>query len=100
STLEGDRHRGDQLTRTAARNRAQRGSTAISYRTPTTLVPMAEPVRKTLPVAGAELDVLVGGRDEPGAGTVCTAHPTESMDAALPLLAAITRASVVCVNPR
>ena len=53
-----------------------------------------------MPVAGAELDVLVGGWDEPRAGTMCTAHPTESMDAALPLLAEITRARVVCVNPR
>jgi len=61
---------------------------------------MAEPSRKTVPVAGAELDVLVGGRDEPGAGTVCTAHPVESMDASIPVLTEITRARVVCVNPR
>lgn len=61
---------------------------------------MAEPVRKTVQVAGAELKVLVGGRDEPGSGTVCTAHPVESMDAFLTLLADITRARVVCVNPR
>lgn len=61
---------------------------------------MAKPVRKRVPVAGAELDVLVGGRDEPGAATLCTAHPVESMDASLSLLADITRARVVCVNPR
>lgn len=61
---------------------------------------MAEPIRKTVPVAGAELDVLIGGPDEPEAGTVCTAHPVESMDAFIPVLAEITRARVVCVNPR
>lgn len=61
---------------------------------------MAEPVRKKVQVAGAELEVFIGGRDEPGAGTVCTAHPTEPLDGALTLLADITRARVVCVNPR
>jgi len=61
---------------------------------------MAEPVRKKVPVAGAELEVLVGGRDEPGVGTVCTAHPTEPLDGSLTLLADATRARVVCVNPR
>ena len=61
---------------------------------------MAEPVRKKVPVAGDELEVFIGGRDEPGAGTVCTAHPTEPLDGSLTLLADITRARVVCVNPR
>jgi 3-oxoadipate enol-lactonase len=61
---------------------------------------MAEPLRKTVPVGGADLDVLVGGRDEPGALTVCTTHPYSSMHDALPLLAEITRARVVCMNTR
>jgi|SRR5215472_18856453 len=45
---------------------------------------MAEPVRKKVPVAGDELEVFIGGRDEPGAGTVCTAHPTEPLDPSPP----------------
>jgi len=56
--------------------------------------------RQMVQVDGAELDVLVGGHDESAAATVCTAHPTESMDRALGLLADITQARVVCVNPR
>ncbi len=56
-------------------------------------------VRKRVQVDGAELDVLIGGR-ESGAGTVCTMHPFESMDAALPQLADSTQARVICVNPR
>ena len=61
---------------------------------------MTEPVHRHVQVDGAELDVLVGGRAESGDATVCTAHPTESMDQALGLLADITQARVVCVNPR
>ena len=53
----------------------------------------------TLQVDGAELDVLMGGR-ESGAGTVRTMHPFESMHAALPQLADSTQARVICVNPR
>jgi pimeloyl-ACP methyl ester carboxylesterase len=54
--------------------------------------------RLTVPAESAELDVVVAGRD--GAGTVVTLHPTEPMDGAAPLLAEITGARVVCVNPR
>ena len=57
-------------------------------------------MRRKVQVVGAELDVLVGGRQESGAPTLCTTHPTESMDTANGLLADITRARVVCVNPR
>ena len=51
-----------------------------------------------VPVDSGELDVLVHGRD--GQRTVATLHPTESMHEALPLLAEVTEARVVCVNPR
>lgn len=51
-----------------------------------------------VPVDAGELDVLVAGRD--GVRTVATLHPTESMHEALPLLAEVTEARVVCVNPR
>lgn len=50
----------------------------------------------TVQVDGAELDVLMGGR-ESGAGTICTIHPFESMDAALPQLAGSTQTRVICV---
>lgn len=53
----------------------------------------------TVQVDGTELDVLMGGR-ESGAGIICTIHPFESMDAALPQLADSTQARVICVNPR
>src|SRR5215472_4670377 len=82
------------------RHAPQRAQVQFCIAGPLRWCSMAEPSRKTVPVAGAELDVLVGGRDEPGAGTVCTAHPVESMDDSLALLADITRARVVCVNPR
>src|SRR5947209_7604661 len=51
-----------------------------------------------IPVESGELDVLVAGRD--GVRTVATLHPIESMHEALPLLAEVTDARVVCVNPR
>jgi pimeloyl-ACP methyl ester carboxylesterase len=51
-----------------------------------------------IPVDAGELDVLVAGRE--GARTVATLHPIESMHEALPLLAEVTEARVVCVNPR
>jgi pimeloyl-ACP methyl ester carboxylesterase len=51
-----------------------------------------------VPVDSGELDVLVGGRD--GRGTIATLHPTESMHEVVPLLAEVTGARVVSVNPR
>jgi pimeloyl-ACP methyl ester carboxylesterase len=54
--------------------------------------------RLMIPVESGELDVLVAGRD--GVRTVATLHPIESMHEALPLLAEVTEARVVCVNPR
>jgi pimeloyl-ACP methyl ester carboxylesterase len=51
-----------------------------------------------VPVEAGELDVLVGGRD--GRGTIATLHPAESMHDAVPLLAELTGARVVAVNPR
>jgi 3-oxoadipate enol-lactonase len=57
---------------------------------------MAE--RLMVPVDSGELDVLVGGRD--GTGTIATLHPIESMHEVLPLLAEVTGARVVAVNPR
>src|SRR5215831_4018638 len=51
-----------------------------------------------VPVDSGELDVLVAGRE--GVRTVATLHPIESMHEALPLLAEVTEARVVCVNPR
>ena len=51
-----------------------------------------------VPVDSGELDVLVAGRE--GGRTVATLHPFESMHEALPLLAEVTEARVVCVNPR
>jgi pimeloyl-ACP methyl ester carboxylesterase len=51
-----------------------------------------------VPVDSGELDVLVAGRE--GARTVAALHPTESMHEALPLLAEVTEARVVSVNPR
>jgi len=54
--------------------------------------------RLLIPVDSGELDVLVAGRE--GVRTVATLHPTESMHEALPLLAEVTEARVVCVNPR
>ena len=54
--------------------------------------------RLMVPVNSGELDVLVGGRDGPG--TIATLHPTESMHEVLPLLAEVTGARVVSVNPR
>jgi pimeloyl-ACP methyl ester carboxylesterase len=54
--------------------------------------------RLMVPVESGELDVLVGGRD--GRGTIATLHPIESMHEVLPLLAEVTGARVVCVNPR
>jgi pimeloyl-ACP methyl ester carboxylesterase len=51
-----------------------------------------------VPVDSGELDVLVAGRE--GLRTVATLHPFESMHEALPLLAEVTEARVVCVNPR
>ena len=51
-----------------------------------------------IPVESGELDVLIAGRD--GVRTVATLHPTESMHEALPLLAEVTEARIVCVNPR
>ena len=51
-----------------------------------------------VPVDSGELDVLVGGRD--GHGIVATLHPTESMHDVVPLLAEVTGARVVSVNPR
>jgi pimeloyl-ACP methyl ester carboxylesterase len=54
--------------------------------------------RLMVPVDSGELDVLVAGRE--GMRTVATLHPIESMHEALPLLAEVTEARVVCVNPR
>jgi pimeloyl-ACP methyl ester carboxylesterase len=54
--------------------------------------------RLMVPVDSGELDVLVHGRD--GRSTVATLHPTESMHEMLPLLAEVTEARVVAVNPR
>jgi pimeloyl-ACP methyl ester carboxylesterase len=51
-----------------------------------------------IPVDSGELDVLIAGRD--GVRTVAALHPIESMHEALPLLAEVTDARVVCVNPR
>lgn len=51
-----------------------------------------------IPVDSGELDVLIAGRE--GLHTVATLHPFESMHEALPLLAEVTEARVVCVNPR
>jgi 3-oxoadipate enol-lactonase len=51
-----------------------------------------------VPVEAGELDVLIGGPD--GRGTIATLHPTESMHEVLPLLAEVTGARVVSVNPR
>lgn len=51
-----------------------------------------------IPVDSGELDVLIAGRE--GVPTVATLHPSESMHDALPLLAEVTEARVVCVNPR
>jgi pimeloyl-ACP methyl ester carboxylesterase len=51
-----------------------------------------------VPVDSGELDVLVAGRED--VRTVATLHPIESMHEALPLLAEVTEARVVCVNPR
>jgi pimeloyl-ACP methyl ester carboxylesterase len=57
---------------------------------------MAE--RLMIPVESGELDVLVHGGE--GRCTVATLHPTESMHEMLPLLAEVTEARVVAVNPR
>jgi pimeloyl-ACP methyl ester carboxylesterase len=54
--------------------------------------------RLMVPVDSGELDVLIHGRD--GRSTVATLHPTESMHEMLPLLAEVTDARVVAVNPR
>ena len=43
--------------------------------------------------------MLVGGRFERGALTVCTTHAFASMDGARPLLANITQVRVVCLAP-
>jgi pimeloyl-ACP methyl ester carboxylesterase len=52
-----------------------------------------------VPVESGELDVLVGGgRDVQG--TIATLHPVESMHEVAPLLAEVTGARVVSVNPR
>jgi pimeloyl-ACP methyl ester carboxylesterase len=51
-----------------------------------------------IPVEAGELDVLIEGRE--GVRTVAALHPTESMHEALPLLAEVTEARIVCVNPR
>jgi pimeloyl-ACP methyl ester carboxylesterase len=54
--------------------------------------------RLMVPVDSGELDVLVQGGE--GRSTVATLHPTESMHEMLPLLAEVTEARVVAVNPR
>ena len=54
--------------------------------------------RLMVPVDSGELDVLVHGGG--GLSTVATLHPTESMHEMLPLLAEVTEARVVAVNPR
>jgi pimeloyl-ACP methyl ester carboxylesterase len=60
---------------------------------------MLEPVRRRIAVGSAQLDVLVGG-SESATATVCTGHPLQSMHGVLPLLADVTQARVVCVDPR
>jgi 3-oxoadipate enol-lactonase len=54
-------------------------------------------VRQVVPVGDASIEVFAAGG---GGRTVCTAHPTDSMEAALPLLANAAGARAVCVNPR
>jgi pimeloyl-ACP methyl ester carboxylesterase len=60
----------------------------------------AKLTRRTVPVDGGALEVLVAGPDGEGARTLCTAHPYASMDAALPLLARLMGCRVVSVNLR
>jgi pimeloyl-ACP methyl ester carboxylesterase len=55
------------------------------------------PPRRTVQVPRGQLEVLVRGE---GGRTVATAHPLEPIDRVLPLLAEMTGARVVCVNPR
>jgi pimeloyl-ACP methyl ester carboxylesterase len=57
--------------------------------------------KRTIAVGDGEIEVLLGGGDDPDAPIIAAAHPASAYEAAtVDLLAATAGARIVCVNPR